>query len=276
MAVPDGARNPGTAASASRGYRLLVAVVRLLLRASGWRVRVTGAENVPRRGGAVLTWAHTSHVDFVVTALAVWDHHARPCRLLAMEELWSSPLFGWVPRAAGAIRVDRVSARGRVQALRDARARIEAGELVLLAPEGTISPSFELLPHRAGAVRLAQRTGVPVVPSASWGTHRFSTTGHGPHWWSARGIPVEIAFGAPLHVGPDDDTAAATVELARRTEDLLHHLQETYGDGAPAGAWWVPARLGGGAPDHEVVLRGHRSGQPFTRGGLRHRRHDAS
>jgi hypothetical protein len=38
---------------------------------------------------------------------------------------------------------------------------------------------------------------------------------------------------------------------------LLDEVQRGYEDGTPAGAWWVPARLGGGAPPHEEVLRAH-------------------
>ncbi len=59
---------------------------------------------------------------------------------------------------------------------------------------------------------------------------------------------MEIAFGEPIHVAADDDPVEVTRELRRRTEAMLHAVQDAYADGAPSGAWWVPARLGGGAP----------------------------
>jgi hypothetical protein len=73
-------------------------------------------------------------------------------------------------------------------------------------------------------------TGYPFSPRRAWG------------------IPVGLVFGHPVRLGPDDDPVAATLRLQRTTTDLLHELQRTYPDGAPSGAWWVPARLGGGAP----------------------------
>jgi len=252
---PDGVPGPDLA------YRFVAALVvglRALLR---WRLLARGLEHLPRRGGVVLSWAHTSHVDFLVTALVVLRVTGRPVRFIALRELWDSRLFGWVPRLAGAVPVDRSTTGGRVGAYREAVEALRAGHVVMVAPEGTISESFELLPMRTGAARMAAAAGVPLVPSASWGSHRFSTTGHGPHPLEANGANVGVAFGPPLRPGPDDDPRAVTDELRARTEQLLHRLQEEHPDGAPGGAWWVPARLGGGAPRHEDVVARLRPGQ---------------
>lgn len=230
-------------------YRVLAALLRVLEALLAWRPRTHGADHLPQRGGAVLAWAHTSHVDFLVTARQVLVATGRPVRFLAMRELWDSARFGWLPRVADAVPVDRGSADGRADALQDAVVALEDGHLVMVAPEGTIGTTLDLLPLRTGAVRMAQRAGVPVVPTASWGTHRLSTTGHGPHLLAARGVDVAVAFGEPLHVAPDEDVTAATARLEDALRGLLHRLQEECCDGTPAGAWWVPARLGGGAPD---------------------------
>ena len=223
----------------------LVIVLAALLR---WRIRARGVEHVPREGGAVLTWNHTSHVDFLVTAYVVYRRLGRPVRFLAMGELWSSPWLGWVPRLAEAVPVHRGSASGRAGALQHAVTALREGHLVMVAPEGGISTSFELLRFRTGAARMAQLAGVPVVPTASWGSHRFSTTGHSLRLSDAVGLPVEVAFGRPCTVAPGEDVRDVSEELRSRTQTLVDELQRTYPDGAPEGAWWVPARLGGGAP----------------------------
>ena len=95
---------------------------------------------------------------------------------------------------------------------------------------------------------MAALAGVPLVPSASWGSHRLTTIGHPFSLREAWGIPVEITFGEPLHPTPTDDPAEVTAVLRERTAELLDAVRARYPDGAPAGAWWVPARLGGGAP----------------------------
>ncbi len=130
---------------------------------------------------------------------------------------------------------------------------LDGGELVLVLPEETISQSFDLLPFKTGAVRMAQAARVPLVPAVSWGSHRFFTTGRGPRWsWK---LPVGVRFGAPMWVEPEDDIEVVTKELRSRMQAMLDEVIGTYADGSPAGAWWVPQRLGGGAPGHDSVER---------------------
>jgi 1-acyl-sn-glycerol-3-phosphate acyltransferase len=68
----------------------------------------------------------------------------------------------------------------------------------------------------------------------------------------------------------------ATRRLQERMTELVDEVQRSYPDGTPPGAWWVPARLGGGAPSHDEVLRAHedrfrrRGGSPLLTVG----RHD--
>lgn len=239
-------------------FRVVAWVVIALVRLARWRPRTTGLAHVPRHGGAVITWNHHGHVDFVLTVWEIYRRLGRPVRYLAMRELWDSPTLGWVPRFADAIPVSRASGDDRDRALADAVQALRDGHLVMVAPEGGIHPSFELGPFRTGAARMAQLAGVPLVPSASWGSHRLSTTGHPFSLRRAFGLPVEIAFGPPLHPGPDDDPAEVSTRLHDRTADLLDDVRARYPDGAPAGAWWVPASLGGAAPpppDDEPAAR---------------------
>lgn len=235
-------------------------LVILLVRVARWRVRTTGLEHVPSRGGAVITWNHTSHVDFVLTVWDIYRRLGRPVRFVAMRELWSSRLLGWVPRFADAIPVSRRDHGDRDRALADAVAALRAGHLVLVAPEGGIGTSFELGPFRTGAARMAQLADVPLVPSSSWGTHRLTTTGHAFSPVAAFGIPVEVAFGGPVAIEPSEDPGEVTARLHAATSELLDDVQSRYPDGSPAGAWWVPARLGGGAPPVDPdrpAIRGH-------------------
>lgn len=214
-----------------------------------WRVDVRHLERVPREGPAILAWNHHGYFDFVMVAWDVIRRLHRPVRVLAKRELWNSGATRWIVEGALAIPVDR--GHGAV-ALRDAEAALAAGDLVMVAPESTISPSFDLLPFKSGAVRLAQLSGAPIIPAIGWGTHRFFTKGHGPHW--ARRVPVVVEYGEHVHIGPDEDLGRANERLRVAMAELLDRVQREYADGMPEGAWWVPARLGGGAPAHDDVL----------------------
>lgn len=240
-------------------FRVVAWIVIALVRGARWRLRTEGLEHVPRAGGAVIAWNHHSHVDFVMTVYDIYRQLGRPVRFLAMRELWDSKVFGWVPRFADAIPVSRAVRGDRDRALADAVAALEAGHLVMVAPEGGISTTFELGTFRTGAARMAQLADVPLVPSVSWGSHRLTTTGRPFSPRRAIGIPVEVAFGPPVAVEPGADPAALTETLHARMTRMLHEVQQRYPDGAPQGAWWVPARLSGGAPapnpDRAVVRR---------------------
>ncbi len=84
------------------------------------------------------------------------------------------PLVGRLLKASGGIRVDRGT--GSDEPLDAAIAAVEAGELLMIAPEGTIprGPAFfdPVLKGRWGAARIAAATGAPVIPVGLWGTEK--------------------------------------------------------------------------------------------------------
>jgi 1-acyl-sn-glycerol-3-phosphate acyltransferase len=231
---------------ASWVYRFAAGIAFAVMRMQRWRVDVQGVEHLPRHGGAVIAANHTSFWDFFTSGWLPYHAWRRPVRILAKASLFRARGFGWFMRQAEHIPVERGAGRG---ALRHAVAALEHGELVLVLPEQTISPSLELLPFKPGAVRMAAAAGVPLVPTVSWGSHRFHTVGRRPRWsWR---LPVTVRYGEPLYPTLDDDPVAVTEELRRRMAVLLDEVQRAYPDGTPAGAWWVPARLGGGAAGAE-------------------------
>lgn len=236
-------------------WRVITALVVTLTRVGRWRIHVEGLEHVPRRGGAVLIFNHHSYLDFVMLGWAVVREVNRPVRFLAKREIWASPWTGWLARWAEAVPVDRRSTTARADAYGAAIAAVDAGDLVAVAPEQTISTSFELLPFRTGAARMAIRGGVPIVPVVGWGSQRVAAKGQGVR--GGFGIPIVVRYGPPVPVAPDDDPAEVTARLETIMATMLDQVQRDYPDGTPTDAWWVPARLGGSAPDHDEVLRAH-------------------
>lgn len=234
-------------------WRVIETVVVGLVRTLRWRLDTEGIEHVPERGGAVLTFNHHSYFDFVMIGWDVVRELRRPLRFLAKRELWESPATRWIMRWGGAVPVDRRDASSRHGALAAAIRALERGELVVVAPEQTISRSFELLPFSTGAVRMAQQAGVPIVPCVGWGTQRFATKGRGVHL--ATRIPVVVRYGEPMHVGKGEDPRIATKRLRETTAGMLDEVQRRYPDTpGPGDDWWLPARLGGSAPPHDEVL----------------------
>jgi 1-acyl-sn-glycerol-3-phosphate acyltransferase len=150
-----------------RFYDLLAPLARLLV----WLLadlRVVGAERVPARGGVLLAANHVSLLDPVVLAVALYDRGRRKVRFLAFADLFDHPLMGWVLRGTRMIPVAR--GRGAARMADDAGAALDAGQAVLVYPEGTIVPPGQTRPARPGAGLVAVRSSVPVLPiaSAAW------------------------------------------------------------------------------------------------------------
>ena len=236
-------------------WRIIIVILVPLFRLARWRIDVQGLEHVPRTGPALIAFNHHSYTDFIMLAWGPVLRVGRPVRFLAKREVCDSRWIGWVPRWVAAICVDRGSTTARAGALSAAEDALRAGDLVSIAPEQTISESYDLLPFRSGVARLAMVTGAPIVPCVGWGSHRFLTkTGRGRR---VVGLPVTARFLPPVTPAPGEDAAALTDRLRTTMEEALADVQRSYPDGLPAGAPWVPARLGGGARPHVDVLAEH-------------------
>ena len=220
-------------------YRALEIAASLCVRGTGTKLSFRGLENIPATGGAVVTVNHTSYVDFLPAGLAAARRNRR-LRFMAKAEMQQVRVVDFLIKHTGTIPVDRSAGAAAyavaVQALRQ-------GELVAVYPEATISRSFELKVFKSGAARMALEAAVPVVPLVVWGAHRIWTKDH-PKSLGRNKFPVVVAVGPALSaVGPAEEFDA---RIRAAMTELLYRVQEDYDH--PAGAYWVPRRLGGSAP----------------------------
>jgi 1-acyl-sn-glycerol-3-phosphate acyltransferase len=229
-------------------YPPTILAARAWFKASDMRIRVEGAHNIPRRGGAVIASTHVGYLDFVFCGFAA-RASKRYIRFMAKEAVFRHRIAGPLMRSYHHIPVDRAagaaSYRSAIQALRD-------GELVGVFPEATISRSFTVKDLKSGAVRMAAAAEVPLVPMTVWGAHRMLTKGR-PSRLRQRHVPVLVLVGEPLHPQRGDDWSARQDELRARLQELLDRAQREYPDrpSGPDDLWWLPAHLGGTAPRPE-------------------------
>ncbi|MDR7277905.1 lysophospholipid acyltransferase family protein [Catenuloplanes atrovinosus] len=226
-------------------YPPVIAASKLMFKVLDLKIRVEGAENVPRTGGAVLASNHIGYLDFIFAGFGA--HPAkRMVRFMAKQEVFKHRISGPLMRGMKHIPVDRESG---VQSFRDALTALKSGEVVGIFPEATISRSFTVKDVKSGATRLAMSAGVPLIPLALWGTHRLWTKGR-PRTLTRRHTPITILVGEPMQVNRKDDVNAATAELRRRMSALVEKAQREYPDKPKddEDRWWLPAYLGGTAP----------------------------
>jgi 1-acyl-sn-glycerol-3-phosphate acyltransferase len=128
---------------------------------------------------------------------------------------------------------------------------LKDGELVGVYPEATISRSFEIKECKSGAARMAVEAGVPIVPHIVWGAQRIWTKDH-PRKLLRPKVPIMVLVGEPIE--PTLSAGELQGLLHSRMQHLLERAQGLYGP-HPAGEFWVPHRLGGGAPSLAEAAR---------------------
>lgn len=227
-------------------YPPIIMTCKALFKILGQKIVVTGHENIPRSGGALMAFNHIGYVDFVYGGFAAQPAGKRLVRFMAKKEVFDHPVGGPIMRSLHHVPVDRGSG---VQSFLHAVDLLKKGELVGIFPEATISRAMELKEFKNGAVRIAASAGVPVIPVVLWGTQRMMTKDH-PNDFS-RGKTIHIRVGAPLDFTGED--AAADNELLHSTmATMLDEVIAGYpAEEQPPGSWWLPARLGGSAPTLE-------------------------
>jgi 1-acyl-sn-glycerol-3-phosphate acyltransferase len=227
-------------------FRTLEILAQLIVLASGSRITYAGEESIPDRGGAVVAINHTSYVDWLPAALAMHRRHRR-LRFMIKAEMQRVKVIDFLIKHTRTIPVDRGAGAG---AYAVAVQRLREGELVGVYPEATISRSFELKEFKTGAARMAVEANVPMIPVIVWGAQRIWTKGH-PRHLSRRKVPIAVRVGAPIP--PADDMASTDAALRESMSTLLNQVQLSYPH--EHGAYWVPHRLGGGAPTPAEAAR---------------------
>jgi 1-acyl-sn-glycerol-3-phosphate acyltransferase len=193
-----------------RTMRLIVLFIRpllMVLTKRDWQ----GQEKLPW-GGFVLAPNHISHLDPFLISHFMVDQGISP-RFLAKDTLMSLPVGGRILRNAQQIPVYRSTA-GAAESLRAAIEAVEAGSVVTIYPEGTITrdPAAWPMTGRTGAVRVALATGRPLVPVMQWGPQDLLW----PYSKKLRLFPRKT-----IHVRVGDPIDLSDLEGEELTEQLL-------------------------------------------------------
>ena len=214
-----------------RGW-ILMTWARAVCAILGMRVEVDGP--LPRPP-FLLVSNHLSYVDIVLLASRV------PCAFVAKAEVRSWPAIGPLAASMGTLFVDRGRKRDVKRVADLVRARLDAGQGVVLFPEGTSTAGDAVAPFRSSLLEPAALAGVPV----RWAALTYATPpGEAPArtavaWWGDMTLGphllhllrlshfrARVVFGDPPIRDPDRKSLASRLqrEVARRFEPLTRPL----------------------------------------------------
>jgi len=187
------------------------------------KFRISGTDNIPTEGAAIIVGNHRSYFDAAALAVTI-ARTDRTVRFLGKKEVFDAPVVGQIASAMGGIRVDRgTGSEGPLEAAAEALAN---GDLVAMMPQGTIPRGKAFydpnLKGRWGAARLAAMSRVPVIPVGMWGTEKvWPRSARVPNVLNLVSPPtITIAVGAPVKLSYRS-VDADTKKIMKALMDLL-------------------------------------------------------
>ncbi len=159
--------------SGRTGHRIASLWARVIVWASGVKVKIEGLEHVRGEGPYLFMSNHQGSYDI----FALEGHLPFHFKWLAKKELFSIPVLGWAMAAAGYISIDREGTRKTVKAMNEAARKIREGMSVVIFPEGSRSPDGSIQPFKKGGFTLAIKSRVPIIPISITGSREIMPKG---------------------------------------------------------------------------------------------------
>jgi 1-acyl-sn-glycerol-3-phosphate acyltransferase len=190
------------------------------------RARVIGKHNIPQSGAFLLAPIHRSNIDTPLAAAVT----ARRMRFMGKDSIWKIKPIGWIISSLGAFPVTRGSADR--EALKRCIAVLEAGEPLVLFPEGTRQSGPRVQPLFDGAAYVAVKAGVPIIPVGIGGSEGVMPKG------SKMIYPRKcvIVIGEPIMAVADESgriprsaVKDLTVQLSTDLQRLFNEAQQLAG-----------------------------------------------
>ncbi|MDR1209116.1 MAG: 1-acyl-sn-glycerol-3-phosphate acyltransferase [Clostridiales bacterium] len=172
-----------------------------------YRLRVTGLENIPSEGGAIICSNHVSAADPIALGVVV----RRKIVFLAKKELFRNRIAAWALRKLGAIEIDRGASD--IKAFRAGVKSVKGGRLLGIFIQGHRMYESGLAADQAkgGAALFANRTGAPVVPVLIRASYRpFSR--------------VFIDFGKPVDFSDWAGGRVGSAEISAMAERIMSDI----------------------------------------------------
>lgn len=194
-------RNPGRSVGAMLFFGFWWSVCLVLLKVL-FRLRVSGAENVPESGPVLYVLNHQSHLDPVIAGMAITRRHTN---FIAKSGLFNNRLFGAFLKGLNSVPIRQGAAD--MSAIRTAIEQLEAGRVLLMFPEGSRTSDGAMHVFKRGAWLVLSRAKPVVLPGAIEGAFdAWPRKRSRPFLWGKR---VALRVGKPivaetlLAMGPD-------------------------------------------------------------------------
>lgn len=178
-------------------------------------LNISGRKKISEQGAYIVAANHLGVLD---PALVFNILDRQDIILIIAEKYQRNVIFRWLVSSMNAIYIDRFNAD--IRALKIVIERLQQGDVLVMAPEGTRSRSGSLIEARPGGSYLAAKTGLPVFPVAVTGTEDKGLISNFLHLRRPR---ININVGEPLTFSPVDRKDRQAV-LQSYTDEIMCHI----------------------------------------------------
>jgi 1-acyl-sn-glycerol-3-phosphate acyltransferase len=197
---------------------MAVRIVRAVIRLFFWifvDLDVQGLEYLPATGGYIAAANHLGRMDVpIIYHLLNRDD----VTLMVAEKYKKSAVWRWFVKNMNAIFVDRYNAD--FHALRVMLNHLKSGGVLVIAPEGTRSPTGTLIEGRPGGSYLAAKAGVPIIPVGVTGTEDRKVV---DQLKAFRKIKIAVRLGKPFTL-PQLDSRDREAGMKQHTDEIMCHI----------------------------------------------------
>jgi len=180
----------------------------------GTKLNITGLENLPEKGPVVFVGNHQGYADILAYCAALTKFQFG---FVAKDDLAKIPLYGEWIRRIRSVFIERDDPRASLKAINEGIELIDKGFSLVIYPEGTRSKGPEMGEFKKGALKLATKPGVPIIPVSLNGSYRmFEEQGY------LKGTTIDFMIHEPVE----------TAGLSRKEEkELTAKIEEIVADG---------------------------------------------
>lgn len=185
-------------------YSLIKNLVKFAMKLR-YKINVVGADNIPETGPVIIASMHKSELDPPLVATTI----KRELSFFAKEELFKIPVLGFIISKLNAFPVSR--GKSDRAALKKSVEVLEAGNMLLIFPEGTRSKTDDLGEFQEGASFIAMKANAQIVPTAIVGKYD-------------RKDGVKIIYGKPIDVTSLIESGVKRKELTQKVREEILKL----------------------------------------------------
>ena len=179
-----------------------------------FRIKIHGADNVPKSGAAIAVSNHASYFDPPILSNCV----GRPVAFMAKEELFKVPVLKQGIELYGAYPVKRST--GDRAALRATTAALESGWITAIFLQGTRSDDAKITDPKLGAAWIAAKAQVPLLPISLWGTEKILKGSSFPK-------PVRLTVRIGEIIAPPSSTKKADLQtVTKQCATIINSLHD--------------------------------------------------